>query len=46
MFAAQIAVGFVMFGLIGAELAIGHKLSAIAMTLALSLYIVAAVHGL
>jgi hypothetical protein len=45
MLAVEIGLGFAMFGLIGAEIAIGNKISAALMTLALSLYIVAGVNG-
>ena len=45
MLTIEIVTGFGMFGLIGAELAIGHKVNAALMTLALSLYIVAGVNG-
>lgn len=43
--AIEIAVGFSMFALIGLELTIGHKVCAVLMTLALSLYITAAING-
>lgn len=45
MLALEIGTGIGLFGLIGCELAIGHKFSAVLMTLALSIYIVAGING-
>ena len=45
MLTIEIGTGLAMFAVIGAEIAIGHKVSAVLMTLALSIYIVAGVNG-